>query len=557
LALVAGGPGALAGGGAAFRDATEEAGLDFVHVNGMSGQLVLPEITGPGAALFDFDNDGDLDLYLVQGGPLGPDKTDADRPTDRLYRNGLEIRPDGSRSVRFTDMTGAAGLKQRGYGMGVACGDFDNDGWTDLYVTNLGPDALLRNQGDGTFRDVTARAGLGDPRWNTSAAFFDLDRDGWLDLYVTAYVEFSLARSPRCYAPSTARDYCGPDAFPPIPDRLFRNRGGGRFEDVTAAAGVGEARAAGLGVVAADFDGDGWIDLYVANDGDPNFLWLNRKDGTFRDQALLAGAAVNRMGSPEASMGVDAGDFDNDGDLDLFMTHLTQETHTLYVNQGRGLFEDRTAESGLGAAVRRLTGFGTGWLDFDGDGWQDLLLVAGEVRHIEALAQAGDPFPLRQPKQLWRNTGRGRFVEVPPAEAGPAFALAEVSRGAAFGDVDNDGDTDVVVANNNGPARLLLNEAGGRWPWLGLRLLEAGGKRDALGALVEVLRPGLPPLVRRAHTDGSYASASDPRVLIGLGQGSDIAEVRVRWPDGRIEAWPALPAGRYVTLRQGGAPQWD
>ncbi len=548
-----------------FTDVAAETGLDFVHFNGMSGEYYFPEMTGQGGALFDADNDGDLDVYLVQGAMLGPGKTMADalfpyrgpQPiSDRLFRNDLAVTSSGERRLRFTDVTAESGLAKlaTGYGMGVATGDFDGDGFVDLYVTNYGSNQLLRNNGKGadgtvTFTDVTRAAGVDDPAWSTSATFIDFDRDGRLDLFATNYVVFDVARNPECFAASSRRDYCGPSAFPGVADRLWRNLGDGRFEDVSVRARIAAVKAAGLGVTAADFDGDGWPDLYVANDGEANHLWINQRDGTFRDEALLAGVAVNREGEPEASMGVSAADFDGDGDDDLFMTHLTGETNTLYVNDG-GLFEDRTAESGVAPASLPFTSFGTAWFDVDNDGWLDLMIANGAVKVLEPLARQGDRYPLDQTNQLFLSVGGRRFEDA-TARAGEVFALAEVSRGAAFGDVDNDGDADVALFNNNGPARLLRNDAGHRQPWLGLRLVGGEPPRDQLGARAELVRDGAPALWRRAQTDGSYCSANDPRVLFGLGGGAAVKAVRVHWPDGAVETWPAPPLGKYTTLRRG------
>jgi hypothetical protein len=531
----------------------------------MTGEYYFPEMTGQGGALFDYDNDGDLDLYLVQGSLLGPEETledalfpppagSAGSPIDRLLRN--DLGDDGK--IRLVDVTEASGLRAGGYGMGVATGDLDNDGHTDLYVTNYGPNQLWRNRGDGTFEDITAKAGADDPRWSTSAAFVDFDRDGWLDLYITNYLQFSVAENPACYANSSRRDYCGPSGFPPERDRLLRNRGDGTFQDVTVGAGI-TTPGAGLGVVAGDFDGDGWLDLYVANDGQPNFLWLNQQNGTFADGGLLSGLAVNARGLPEASMGVTAGDADGDGDLDLFMTHLTGETNTLYLQEEGGLFLDRTVASGLGAGSLPFTSFGTYFFDYDNDGWLDLLIANGAVRILEPLAAAGDLFPLDQPNQLYRNLGGGRFEEV-TAEAGEPFRIAEVSRGAAVGDLDNDGDTDVVLFNNNGPARLLENRVGQDRQWIGLRLLSSPGQagaskplpaRDALGTLVTVEGATQPRLVRRVGTDGSYCSANDPRLLFGLGDRKQPVTIKVAWPDGSEERFAGLAPGRYHQLHQG------
>ena len=551
-----------------FIDRAGAAGIDFVHLNGESGELRISETMGSGAAMFDFDNDGDLDVYVVQSRTAGLGRTfDPDPvtsrprpPGDRLYRNDLEVHADGARTLRFTDVTDGSGLGGRAYGMGVAAGDVDNDGLVDLYRTALGPNQLFRNNGDGTFTDVTRESGAGDPRWSVSASFADLDRDGWLDLYVGNYLDYDLdAPAVSCFTRTGERDYCGPSAFAAARDGLYRNRGDGTFADVTAEAGVASEYGPALGVSAFDADADGWTDVYVANDGEPNLLWINQGDGTFTNGALLAGVALNDNGRSEGSMGVDAGDFDGDGDEDLFMTHLTRETNTLYVNDGLGLFEDRTAMVGLGAPSLAYTGFGAAWLDFDNDGWLDLMAVNGAVqashqrfamRALALSARAGEPLPLHQPNQLFRNLGDGRFDEV-GAQAGAVFELLEASRGAAFGDVDNDGDVDVLVTNNNGRTRLLINGIGHRNRWIGLRLVGGAGPRDMLGARVGVFRGDGPPLWRRARADGSYASASDPRVLVGLGRAAVVRRVRVVWPSGREEDWTDLPVDRWLTLEEG------
>jgi enediyne biosynthesis protein E4 len=527
-----------------FTDRAKESGIDFVHVNGGSGDFYISEIMGAGGALFDYDNDGDLDVYVVQSGTLGS-------ATDRLYRNDLVVGADGTRTLRFTDVTRGSGLVARAYGMGVATGDFDNDGRVDLYRTAFGPSQMFRNNGDGTFADVSDRTGTSDPRWSVSASFVDFDRDGWLDLYVGHYVDHRVGEPIRCYTPTGKKDYCGPRSYKPLPDRLYRNRGDGTFADVTAEALVSREYGSALGVVAADVNGDGWADIYVANDGEPNLLWINQRNGRFRNTALLAGAALNSVGSAEGSMGVDAGDFDNDGDEDIFVTNLVGETNTLYVNDGSGLFEDRTARVGLGVPSLRYTGFGTAWFDFDNDGWLDLLVANGAVRIKEALARPTDPFPLHERNLLFHNLGKGRFDEV-TARAGAVFDLSEVSRGAAFGDVDNDGDIDVLLTNNNGPARLLINHVGQRNRWVGLRLVGGQGEgRDMLGARVGVMRSQGPPLWRRARADGSYASANDPRVLVGLGDQAAVSRIRVVWPGGRVEDWTDVAVGRWTTLKEG------
>lgn len=530
-----------------FVEATRAAKLDFVHYAGETGEYLLPEVMGSGCGLLDYDHDGDLDLYLVQGGELKP-TTEATRRRDRLYRNDLN-RP--GEVPRFTDVTDESGVTGFGYGMGVATGDFNNDGHVDLYVTNLGSNQLLRNNGNGTFTDVTLPAGVDDTRWSTSATFFDYDRDGWLDLFVANYVDFSLDKRRVCFAASSARDYCGPDAYDPVSDRLFHNRRDGTFEDVTRTSGVDQISAAGLGVVAADFNDDGWTDLYVANDGDPNHLWINQRGtGVFTEEALLAGVALDSGGRAEAGMGVDAADFDGDGDDDLFVTNLERESATFYANLGRGQFEDRTIAVGLHAPTLPNTSFGAGFLDHDNDGWSDLVVVGGAVRIIEEQRRAGESRPLRVPSQLFQNTGHGLFNDV-SSQADSLFSSPEVRRGLSLGDIDNDGDTDFVVTNNGGPARLFLNQVGQRKHWLGLQLRESGGGRDSVQARVEVVEQDGHSLWRRCHTDGSYCSANDPRVLVGLGSAAGPVALRVHWPDGSIESWSGLAVDRYHILKRG------
>src|ERR1051325_860193 len=546
-----------------FKDAAGEVGLRFQHYNGMTGKFFLPEIMGSGAALFDYDNDGDLDVFIVQGNILEPVSKPANTlfpwrgaepPRSRLFRNDLVVAKDGTRTLRFTDVTEASGIMATGYGMGVAVGDINNDGRADLYLTNLGHNQMYLNKGDGKFVDVTKQSGTDDERWSTSASFFDYDRDGWLDLMVLNYADFSVNKNPNCYAATTAKDYCTPKAFRAPGNRLFHNKGNGTFEDVTVAAHVDKEFGHGLGVVTADFNGDGSMDIYVANDGDANQLWINQKDRSFRNEALLAGAAFNRDGKAEAGMGVDAGDFDANGTEDIFVDHLMDETNTLFTNLGEGLFEDRTREAGLGMPGHRFTGFGTLFFDYDKDGWLDLLVANGAVQLLPELVRKGDPYPLGQPNQLFRNTSQSTFVDTSP-EAGEAFQLLEVSRGAAFGDIDNDGDIDVLITNNNGPARLELNQVGNRNHWLGLRLIDNKTQRDMLGARVEIIVAKGKRLWRRVRTDGSYLSANDPRVVAGLGAGLSVEAVHVRWPDGAVDEWTNPRIDQYITLREGTSPR--
>jgi hypothetical protein len=550
-----------------FTDRAADAGLNVVHFNGMSGELYYSEIMAPGVGLLDYDNDGDLDVFLVQGQMLGPGKTPGQATAPprgplplegRLYRNDLAVHADGTRELRFTDVTEKSGIKARGYGMGVATGDFDNDGCIDLFLTNLGAQQLYRNNCDGTFSDVSQVLGPDQAAgaWSVSAAFLDFDRDGWLDLFVGHYVHYSVQANIRCFLQSGAPNYCPPQVYRAQPSRLYHNNRDGTFTDVTAAAGMATEFGPTLGVSTADFNGDGWIDIYVANDGQPNQLWINQHNGTFKNTALLSGTAIGDEGKAKSSMGVDAGDVDNDGDEDLIVTTLTGQGSDVYVNDGAGVFEEQSARSGIRAPSLPFTGFGVGWFDFDNDGWLDVLTVNGAVTRDPQRPR--EPFSLQQRKQLFRNLGKARFEDV-TARAGSVFQLSEVGRGAAFGDLDNDGDTDVIVGNDAGPVRLLINNVGSRNHWIGLRLVGASGSapsarlgRDLLGARVGITRTDGSTLWRRARSDGSYASANDPRVLVGLGPSVDTPAVKVIWPGGRTEEFANVAVDRYTTLQEGG-----
>jgi hypothetical protein len=544
--------------GPLFEDRAAQTGLDFQHFIGATGSFFTPEILGSGVALLDYDNDGDLDVYFVQGVRLGaaqPAKVllfeppKEHWPGNRLFRNDLV--PTGE--LRFVDVTEQARVQGTGaYGMGVAVGDYDNDGDTDIFVSNFGPDLLLRNNGDGTFTDISAKAGIGDDAFGASAAFLDYDRDGDLDLFVTRYYGFTTQANRECLNSSGGRDYCGPGEYPPLPDRLYRNEGNGRFINVTGSAGIGAAFGNGLGVVATDFNRDGWLDIYVANDKTANQLWINQRDGTFDDQALLAGCAYSGDGKAEAGMGVTVADYDADGDEDIFVTHLRGEKNTLYRNDGSGLFDDVTVLSGLAHTSIPFTAFGTLWFDYDNDGLLDLFVANGEVRILEELR--GQPFPYGQRNQLFHNVN-SKFQEVTDA-AGPSFKLSEVSRGAAFGDVDNDGDIDIVVSNANGPARLLLNQVGTNNHWLKVRLEGVKTNRDGYGAIVFLIREEQSPIIRHAATDGSYLSANSGWLHFGLGNDSSLAShpllrIVVEWPAGSSETWKVTEPDSLLTLHEG------
>jgi hypothetical protein len=533
-----------------FTESAEAAGIDFTHVNGATGKFYYPEILPPGVALFDYDNDGDLDVYLVQSRQLGTATVD-EALRGRLYRNDLEVRSDVMRTLHFTDVTAQSGINAAAFGFGVATGDVDNDGNVDLYLTNYGGSQLYRNNGNGTFTDITAQSGTANqPGFGVSAAFLDYDRDGALDLYVGNNVNYrGLDKETVCPNPAGARDYCPPQIYGGFPDRLYHNDGKGHFTDVSAKALPGLRPRPALGVSTADFDGDGWIDIYVADDGEDNLLWMNQKNGTFREMALASGAAVTAEGKAEASMGVDAGDFDNDGDEDLIMTELTSQGFNLYVNDGTGHFRDQAAASGLGPASTPYTGWGTAWFDYDNDGWLDTFSANGTIIMLEGHEKV--VFPYDQHRLLFRNTGNGRFEDV-TARAGGAFAMSESGRGAAFGDIDNDGDIDILVGNDAGRARLLVNNIGNRQHWIGLRVTGGSTPRDMLGARVGVTRTDGSTLWRRVRSDGSYASANDPRVLVGLGGSTGPLQVQVKWPDGRSEEFADVALDTWTTLKQGG-----
>lgn len=544
-----------------FREAAEECGLNFRHYCGATKQMYFPEIMGSGVALLDYNNDGATDVFLVQGDLIDPHSKPGDalfpRPPERemgcrLFRN--DLKRDGR--LHFTDVTEQAGLGHLrvGAGMGVTVGDYDNDGWPDLYVTGYGRSVLLHNNGNGTFSDVTQRAGVGDEgNWATSAAFCDYDRDGKLDLVVANYVDFTVKNNQKCHAQSGPLDYCGPLSYRGVSARLYHNLGGGRFRDVTAASGLGSVRGAGLGVACADLDGDGWPDIFIANDQTANTLWLNKRNGTLKESATLTGCAYSATGYPQANMGLAVGDVENSGHEDVLITHLATEGAMLFRNDGSANFHDDTARAGLRDATMPTTGFGTDWLDYDNDGLLDLFVTNGAVATEEA--QRGAAWPFAQSDQLFHNEGAGRPFRETTLSGGPAFQLRGVGRGAAFGDLDNDGRVDIVVTSNNGPVRLLLNQAQSRNHWLSVRLRGVRSNRMGIGARVAVVRKGQKPVWRRCHADGSYLSASDTRVYFGLGADADTltegVQVIVQWPDGRRETWPSKQVDRLITLAEG------
>lgn len=519
-----------------FVDVAQSAGIDFVHRSGATGARYLPETYGSGAAFLDFDGDGALDLYLVNSGRL-PALSTAPAAANALYRN------EGA--GRFSAQN--AGVGDRGYGMGATVGDFDNDGWADLYVTNFGPNALFHNRGAGRFADVTTSADVGCPRWGTSAAFADVDLDGDLDLFVGNYLDYPTEDPLVCrVGNSEERLYCDPRKFGGAVDRLYINEGdagAGAFADRTAAFGLVSTAGKELGVVFGDYDQDGDPDLYLANDLVPNMLYRN--DGArFVDRGLASGTSLNGEGGVEAGMGVDMADADGDGYLDLFVTNFQWESNTLYRNLGGTFFADATVAAGITRASMAFLGFGTGFFDFDNDGDLDLFVANGHVYdNVEQVDRAAE---YAQRNQLLENVGAGTFVE--RGDLGPGLSLVQVSRGSAFGDIDGDGDLDIAVNNSNDRPALLRNDANGGG-WLGLRLQGAASNRDAIGARVELTAGGR-TLVREVRRNASYLSSHDPRVLFGLGDAEVAERVEIRWPSGVVQVVEALPGRQYVVIQE-------
>ena len=520
-----------------FEDVAAARGLTFVHRSGHQTRHLLPEIMGGGAALLDVDGDRDLDILFVQSG-AGMSAPAGTAAGHRLYRN----RGDGT----FDDVSEVSGIAAvSGYGMGVATGDYDNDGDVDVYLTNLGTNVLLQNDGQGRFIDVTRRAGVGGSGWSTSATFVDIDADGHLDLFVTRYLDWRLEVERECYSLTGVADFCSPKNYDaPTTDLLFRNNGNGTFTDTSRAAGLTAAVGNGLGVIADDVNGDGRIDLFVANDGTPNHLWMNLGNGKFAESALMAGVAIDQDGAPKAGMGVHAADVDADGDNDLIVMNLDTESDSFFRNEGK-FFIDDTVKAGLRIVSRRFTRFGVAFMDFDNDGSLDLYEANGRVG-LQAETFSADPYA--EPNLVFRGTRAGRFEEVSP-RGGTAQPLVATSRAAAFGDLDNDGGIDVVVANRDAAPHLLRNVAPARGRWLLLRVLERSG-RDAIGATLSITAGGR-TIRRDVRTGYSYLAANDPRVHVGLGDLRGVDGVSVRWIDGTRERFGPFDADRVVDIRRG------
>jgi hypothetical protein len=528
-----------------FTNVARESGLTDVTVyGGTATNKYLLETTGTGVAVLDYDDDGWLDIFVVNGTVL-EGFPNGDAPISHLYRN----QRDGT----FRDVTAAAGLTQSGWGQGACSGDYDNDGHDDLFVTYWGQNRLYHNRGNGTFEEVTAAAGLRNarPRWGTGCAFLDFDRDGRLDLFAANYIDFDLASAP--VPESGLCRYkglpvaCGPPGLPGGKNVLYRNTGEGRFEDVSERTGITRANGTyALGVSTLDFNNDGWVDLYVANDSNPSALYINNKDGTFKDVGVAAGCAYSQDGKPQAGMGVAAGDYDRNGTIDLFKTNFAGDTSTLYANDGKGLCEDRTFSAGIGLNTRWL-GWGVGFVDLDNDGWLDLFLVNGHVYpEVERLKTEA---AYKQRKVVYRNLGKGRFEDITMKLGAPVTTPA-AGRGAAFADFDNDGDVDVIVNNMNATPDLFRLDLRGGAHWTTLKLVGTRSNRDAIGARV-TLSGADGTQVQEVRGGGSYFSQNDLRVHFGLGQATRVDRIAVRWPDGAEEQWTDVPIDRIVTLTEG------
>jgi hypothetical protein len=520
-----------------FTDITAQAGITFKHVASPEKKYIVESMSG-GVAFFDYDNDGDLDIYLVNSLNVDLVKTKG-KTKSELYRN------DGQ--GKFTEVGVKAGVSDIGWGMGVAIGDFNNDGFEDIYVTCLGPDHLFKNNGNGTFTDVTDKAGVSDRRWSTGASFLDYDRDGDLDLFVSNYVDFDVNNLPEFGQGQTCQYksipvQCGPRGLKGAGDSLFRNNGNGMFTDVSKAAGVSDPDGFyGLGVVTSDFDDDGWIDIFVANDSTPNFHYRNNGDGTFKEIGFNAGTAVNENGSEQGCMGATAGDYDHDGKIDLFVTNFADEYNTLYRNDGRNSFTDVSYAAKVAAVSLPHVGWGTKFFDYDNDGWVDLFVANGHV------------YPqlpsYRQPRLLHRNNRDGTFTET-AAEFGAILTENRASRGVAFGDIDNDGDMDLLITDLDGTPQLLRNDNGNANNSILIKTVGVKSNRSGIGARIKVVSGDLTQ-TEEVRSGDSYISQSDMRLHFGLEKRTKVDLIEVRWPSGAVDKITGVGANRIITVKEG------
>lgn len=533
--------GSSGGSTVTFRDVTQQAGIHFVHNNAAFGKKYLPETMGPGVAFIDYDNDGWQDIFVVNGMDW-PGHTQK-HTTPKLYHNNH----DGT----FTDVTHKAGLDVELFGMGVAVGDYDNDGFDDLFVTAMGQSYLFHNNGNGTFADVTQKTGLAGPQeFSTSAAWVDYDKDGKLDLVVANYVQWSLEGDLYCTLDGKNKSYCTPESYKGTAVRLWHNRGDETFEDVTKKAGLGEPTSKTLGIAILDYEGDGWPDLLFSNDTQPNKLYRNNGNGTFTEKAVVAGIAFSEDGVARAGMGVDAADYDHTGVASILITNFANQMLSLYHNEGRGLFVDEAPRSEIGRASLLTLGFGCFFFDYDLDGWPDILIANG---HIDAEIQRVQPnVKYAMPPHLFRNVGKGNFVEV-TKQMGAAFASARVGRGAAYGDINNDGRLDLILSTNGGPVYIFKNEVlAGATANKSLRIKLVGTKsnRDGIGSIVKITTGG-EVQSQMMRSGSSYLSASELVLTYGLGQKEQAETIEIRWPSGQVEKLSNVNAGQTITVTEG------
>jgi hypothetical protein len=523
-----------------FTDVTTQAGIHFKHNSGAFGKKYLPETMGSGACFLDYDNDGWQDILLVNSMDWPGHKSGKSFPA--LYHN--------NRDGTFTDVTRQAGLAIEMYGLGCAVGDFDNDGNVDIYITTVGSNHLFRNLGNGNFADVTAKAGVSDPGFSASAVWFDYDNDGKLDLFVAHYIDWSIETDQYCSLDNKNKSYCTPQRYKGQSSTLFHNKGDGTFENVTRRAGLYDPTSKALGVALLDYDNDGWLDLFVSNDTEPNKLYHNNHDGTFTDVAVAAGVAYSEAGTVRAGMGTDASDYDDSGWQSLVIGNFTNEGMALYHNDGSGLFTDEAPATGLKRISTKSLTFGTFFFDYDLDGLPDILAVNGHVSDDISVVQPNVKYA--QPPHLFRNLGKNKFEEV-TATLGPALQRAIVGRGAAYGDFDNDGDLDLLITTNNGPARLLRNDNGNQNDMLRVKTVGTRSNRDGIGAKVTVKTSKGARLFGMVKTGSSYLSQSELPLTFGLGkpEPGKTVSLEIIWPSGQKDTIPDIKPDQFITLKEG------
>ena len=532
-----------------FVDATKAAGIAFAHKNSATSNKYLIETMGGGVALLDYDNDGRLDVFLTNGAKIDDPMPDGRLPdkSDPVYWNRLYQQTSSGTFVDVTEKAGLSGALQNAYGMGIAVGDYDNDGFEDVYVTNYGGNTLYRNNGDGTFKDVTERAGVRAGGWSTSAGFFDYDNDGKLDLFVARYVDWSFSKNRYCGEKKEGyRAYCHPDNFEPVTNILYHNQGDGTFADVSSKSRLDASSGKGLGVALADYDDDGFVDVYVANDSVQSFLFHNNGNGTFEEVGLLAGVGFTEDGKTFAGMGVDFSDYDNDGRPDVFVTDLSNERYRLFRHSGAGGFRDVSDATGVGGATLPFSGWSTRFVDYDNDGWKDIFVAQGHV--MDTIEKTAPNLKYLQPPLLLRNES-ARFVRV---AAGDVFQQEWAGRGAAFGDLDNDGDIDIVLSNVGQNAVVLRNEGGNQNRWLQIRTVGTRSNRDGIGSRVKVSTASGPTQYFTVSTAAGYLSASDKRLTVGLGRDPVATLVEIRWPSGVVQRFENVKAGQTLTATEPG-----